>query len=245
MISKSVTHLARPVIGISLSLDRGRRIRTGADYYYVRRAYAEAISQAGAVPILLTLDTPQEAAVELCDGFVVTGGDDLPRSFAEVATSLAETAEDAERIRWDRELFNCIAAKRKPVLGVCYGMQLMNLHHGGSLYERVRLERPGSLDHGGDGETTHHELVVAGGRLLAGFAERLRVNSRHRQAVERVAPGFRVTAHASDGVVEAIECEHWFGVEWHPETDIESTSIYRNFVEIVKAGRFFKAGGEP
>lgn len=236
---------AAPVIGISLSLDRGRRIRAGADYYYVRRAYAEAVLEAGGVPILLTLDTPPRAAVELCDGFVVTGGDDLPRSFSAVASLPSETAEDAERIRWDRALFERIALVDKPVLGVCYGMQLMNLHHGGTLYQELRLERQGSLDHGGLGETTHHELVVEGGRLLQGFAKRVRVNSRHRQAVDEVAPGFRVTARASDGVVEAIEREQWFGVEWHPETDVESVRVYRNFVDIVREAGSLKAGGGP
>lgn len=226
-------HNERVVIGITPSIDRGQRLRAGADYYYVRRAYAERIGALGGVSFVLTLDTPVEAAVELCHGFVISGGDDLPCLLG--APLASEAPEDAQRIEWELALLDRLAPLQKPVLGVCYGMQLINLHGGGSLYERVQAERPGCLDHGGLGKLTRHEIsVMRPTRLLSELPERMVVNSSHRQAVARVAPGFNVTARSSDGVVEAIEGDAWFGVEWHPETDDTGAAVYKRFLELVR-----------
>jgi putative glutamine amidotransferase len=222
-----------PLIGISVALDRGRRLRAGADYFYVRRAYSQAVLEAGGTPLLLGLDTPASAATRLCDGFVITGGDDLPRSFQTALPTGSAYPEDAERIAWDRALFDHAQHADKYVLGVCYGMQLLNLHYGGTLYEQLSREVSNPLDHGGGGHTSHHGVELSRSRLFEGLPPTLVVNSSHRQAVADVAPAFVATARSSDGVVEAIEHGRCFGVEWHPETDPGSVGVYRNFVRLV------------
>lgn len=234
------------LVGISVCIDRGQRVRAGADYLYVRRDYASEVRRAGAEPLLLTPDTSPHAAARLCDALLITGGDDLPVSFDETLPGPGEHPEDAERIAWDRALLAEAFELGKPVLGVCYGMQLINLFCGGTLYQRLRDEHPGAIDHGGGASTTRHALgSVEPSALLVGLAAGVVVNSCHRQAVRVVAPGFRVTALASDGIVEAIERPPFYGVEWHPETDPVSKCVYDNFVALVRKGRNVRAGGVP
>jgi len=233
-----------PIVGITVCIDRGQRLRAGADYLYVRRAYAEQLRRAGAEPVLLTPDTSPRVAARICDALLISGGDDLPVSFDEAAPSALAVAEDAERIAWDRALLGEVSALGKPVLGVCYGMQLINLFHGGTLYSRLGDEHPGALDHGGGSSTTQHALAsLAPSALLLGLAAGVVVNSCHRQAVRAVAPGFRVTARAGDGIVEAIERAPFYGVEWHPETDAASQRVYDNFVALVSGARVTTGGG--
>lgn len=225
-----------PIVGLTVCIDRGQRLRAGADYLYVRRAYAEQIRRAGAEPLLLTPDTSPATAVRVCDAFLITGGDDLPVSFdASPASGAApDHAEDIERIAWERALLAQVSLQGKPVLGVCYGMQLINLFHGGTLYRCLRDEYPEAIDHGGGPRTTEHSLTtVEPSPLLRGLEAGVLVNSCHRQAVRSVAPGFRVTALAADGVVEAMERAPFYAVGWHPETDPNSRGVYDNFVALI------------
>lgn len=224
-----------PLVGITVCIDRGQRLRAGADYLYVRRAYARELRRAGAEPLLLTPDTSPRAAAAVCDAIVISGGDDLPTSFDASEPGALEHPEDAERIAWERALLGELSARAKPVLGVCYGMQLINLFHGGTLYRNVREEHLGALDHGGGPHTTRHTLsLVEPSPLLLGLSQGVEVNSSHRQALARVAPGFRITALTSDGVVEAIERAPFYAVGWHPETDPASVGVYDNFVALVR-----------
>jgi putative glutamine amidotransferase len=228
----------KPVIGITVCIDPGQRMKPGVDYLYLRRAYAEAVAKQGAVPMLLSPEASAQDCAALCQGLVISGGGDLPRSFASSAdassteTTLGEV-EHPDRIAWERDLLSAFQRAQRPVLGVCYGMQLLNLHFGGSLYRSVMDEVLGVTSHGGQGEYVQHEVSrAAASTLLQRLPSRFVTNSSHGQAVHDVAPGFSITARTADGVIEAIEdaSRRLFGVEWHPETDATRDAVYGQFL---------------
>jgi putative glutamine amidotransferase len=231
-----------PIIGVTPSLDLGARLRPPQTYLYLNRAYVEALSLAGALPIVLCPGTPAEACASLCDALVLSGGGDLPARLDDAAFEdgswvhgVPGEPEALERIQWERQLLDTFAGSGKPVLGVCFGMQLMNVHFGGTLC--THLQGPGGLDHGGGGRSTRHAIALATTSFLRGGGIPTAVSSSHRQGVADVAPGFVATAWAPDGLVEAIERPGLIGLEWHPESDESGALVYSRFVALARGER--------
>jgi putative glutamine amidotransferase len=216
-----------PVIGITVSIDHGKIIRKNHDYLYVKRAYAQAIKQVGGQAILISPDLRPQTVAAICDAIVISGGDDLsPELYGEAACAEVNP-ESAERVAWERQLLNLLVETDTPVLGVCYGMQLMNVHFGGSLHQDLSSAYDGALDHGGFGRRTSHEVLInENSRLFSSLGSKAMVSSLHHQAVKTLAPDFHIAATAVDGVIEAIECKNLLGVEWHPEADQTAEAIY-------------------
>jgi putative glutamine amidotransferase len=229
----------RPVVGVTVSLDPGLRIAEGVDYVYLKRRYGRAIEAAGGTPVLLVPESGVAGAVALCDALVISGGDDLPARLpadGPPAPAAGASPEHAERVAWERRLIDAWLPAGRPLLGVCYGMQLLNLHLGGSLHEDLAAARPDALDHGGGGRFVGHAVRTRGAHpALAGLGD-VRVASCHRQAIDRVAPGFEVLAEAEDGVVEAIARDAVLGVEWHPEADGTAAAVYGWLVASARRG---------
>jgi putative glutamine amidotransferase len=159
------------------------------------------------------------------DGLVLQGGADLsPRSYGEEPLR-PEWAGDAVRDAYEMELLHSFLDAKKPVLGICRGMQLINVAFGGSLYQDIPSQLPSSISHENLEYDQHeHQIQVAeGGKLAAhlGGASSGRVVSIHHQAVKRLGEGLRVEARAvGDELIEAVSGEaHPFvvGVQWHPE----------------------------
>ena len=191
-------------------------------------AYLRAVEAAGGEPVLLSLETPGEKLRELAatlDAFVLPGSpaDVDPSRYGEARHR--ETAKpDVARERMDFALLDHALEKHKPVLAICYGTQLLNVYMGGSLVQDIPDEVGGSIRHDRDDDAPDsiHPAKIEGGRLakLAGATDLL-VNSSHHQSVRKAASKLKVTAHAPDGIVEAVEYtgpDDWvIGVQWHPE----------------------------
>jgi len=225
-----------PVIAVSLCIDRGEKIRKGHDYFYVNRAYSKMIAACGGTPVFVSPDCPAERVLEGCDGLVIPGGDDIdPALYSEVLRD--GQLEAADRIAYERQLLTLFERSNKPVLGVCYGMQLMNVHFGGTLFQSL-VEVIGTSIHGGRGCVTEHRITLTpDSSLFETLGDSAVVSSFHFQGINKVAPGFQVLATAEDGVVEAIEREALLGVEWHPESDATGPMLYRMFIDRVQAAR--------
>lgn len=227
-----MTMAKSPLIGITVSIDHGKVIRKNLDYFYIKRAYSETVRRAGGRAILITPDLDPEAVIDLCDGIIISGGDDLPPAlYGEQEHSLINL-ESEERINWERKLIDMFSSNEKPLLGVCYGLQLINVHFGGKLLQDIHRHKPDAIDHGGLGKVTSHEVEIDKESFLFPlFGHSVSVSSNHHQAIKELAPQFVVAARASDGIIEAIQWKSIFAVEWHPESDTTGHAIYKHFID--------------
>jgi putative glutamine amidotransferase len=205
--------------------------------------YYDNIAAAGGIPVILPpIENEQDLAMMLdhLDGVVLTGGGDLdPRNDGFMLHSSVRPME-ARRETFDRRLMREIAERRIPVFGIGVGMQLINVNMGGNLFLHIPLDVPTAIPHKDPQDANHrHSLVVESKSILGrvyGEGE-IRVTSRHHQAIDRVAEGFRVTARCPDGIIEAFESEmlDWFaiGTQFHPESTAASALDIRIFEEFV------------
>ncbi|MBI5504359.1 MAG: gamma-glutamyl-gamma-aminobutyrate hydrolase family protein [Deltaproteobacteria bacterium] len=227
---------ARRVVGVTVSIDTKGRWSRGRDYLYVARDYLRCVRDGGASPILVSPDLDPCEVSRLCDALVLTGGDDLPAFMWGDIQDPSASLENAERIAWERSLLDLFVGSGRRVLAICYGMQLLNVHLGGSLCQRLPLgaapvsrTTTAGIAHGGCGEVVSHPIRVEPHSFLASLVgASATVSSSHRQAVASVAPGLRVCARAADGVIEAIEGDDVLGVQWHPEIDDTAEAVYRS-----------------
>lgn len=235
----------RPLIGIPPCLDERGRWRADREYHYADAAYARAVSDAGGLPVYLPLGADADELAQRVDGLLVPGGDDFPPDRPYPPAVRFEPVPERQLV-FDRALVDAALGRDRPLLAICYGMQLLALARGGTLHFDLASDLPEASEHRLPHAADRHAVrVEAGSRLatLLGGGE-LAVNSRHHQAVA-AAGDARVVARAADGVVEAIElpgARFALGVQWHPESlDAEHRQrLFGGFVAACAAG-----GGGP
>lgn len=187
--------------------------------------YSEAVVQAGGLPVMVSNLDPSLADdfLENIDGVIFTGGADVDPGFygAEPHPMLGFVGPD--RDAFELALYRAAKARRTPVLGICRGVQLINVAEGGTLHQHLPA-LSGTIQHDQaniNGDPSHTLRLEPGSRLSEAYrALGIRSNSHHHQAADRVGEGLRVSARASDGIIEALESTgaHWVvGVQWHPE----------------------------
>jgi putative glutamine amidotransferase len=216
----------RPRIGIPPSLDEGR-LRPGRRLHYVDSAYAEAVVEAGGAPVYLPQAGAVTDALAAADGLLIPGGGDFPPpEGAAYPESVRFALVPREQLDFDRALLAEARAREMPVLGVCYGMQLLALECGAGLLPHLPIDLPGAGEHRFADPAARHAVALEPGTVLARAfgCLAIEVNSRHHQAVSGAGRGLRVAARARDGVIEAVEAERTaagdpfvVGVQWHPE----------------------------
>jgi len=245
--------MRKPIIGLSSNYwgadEVGLTTKLGLpeqDWDMLACDYSRSIEEAGGIPVILPvikeLQTLREFLKKI-DGFVFTGGQDISPEFynERPARELGkvEPVRDSYELAVAREL---IYNTYMPVLGICRGIQLINVACGGSLYQDIPSEKPDALYHSVHQYPKHHPThkvnIIEGSKLYEIFGSKcIMVNSFHHQAVKKPAEGFIVTATAEDGLIEAIECtgeRFILAVQWHPEMMYErhgeQLEVFKRFV---------------
>ncbi|HHP50954.1 MAG TPA: gamma-glutamyl-gamma-aminobutyrate hydrolase family protein [Moorella mulderi] len=204
----------------------------------LRGAYLEALSSAGGLPFILPPMDPAwvQLYVDALEGFMLTGGGDVHPSFYN-----APVKGELRRVQVKRDLFELALVKaaleaRKPVLGICRGMQVINVALGGDLEQEV----PGEMHDGGREGRGHPIRIERDSFLYPLLGREAWVNSRHHQGIGKLAPGLKISAVGPDGLIEAFEGEELpvLGVQWHPEDLYQHhqshLGIFAHFIKIIR-----------
>jgi putative glutamine amidotransferase len=241
---------SKPRIGIPWrTRDEERQHRVEKLNYYF-----EAVRRAGGVPEHVSLGLSNEELqrqASKLDAFLLPGSpaDVDPARYAEPRQDKTKTL-DADRDRTDSAILDHAIAVHKPVLAICYGCQILNVHQGGTLVQDIPAEKPGTDAHGktdlaasaGTKDLEHGATLAEGSQLkkLAG-AVQVQINSSHHQSIDRPGEKLLVTALGTDGIVEGVELQSpddWVvGVQWHPERMPDDVFAQKLFAEFVGAAR--------
>jgi putative glutamine amidotransferase len=217
--------------------------------------YEEAVRKAGGEPVRISLKDPAGLQLLLpgLDAFVLPGSpaDVEPAEYGAVNRGLSEPA-DLQREETDHAILKHAFSEKKPVLAICYGCQTLNVYLGGSLIQDIhtelgntdkKLERHRRKDEPPSSTDPIHGAAFEPGSRLGDIAggTQARINSSHHQAIEKPGKNLRITAHATDGVIEGVEWtgdSNWVvGVQWHPERMTGDAFSERLFSDFVAAAR--------
>jgi len=225
------------------------------DSEYAERAfpqYTKAVAMAGGDPVRIPLDQPLVQVMKLiasCNAVLLPGSKaDIDPAKYKAAIDPKTAPADPSRDAVDELLLQDAYNKHKPILGICYGLQILNVYRGGTLLQHI--ESPINHEAGRDMPIAHSVDLESGSRLgeiifphVNGKNASVAVNSSHHQSAEGIGDGLRIVARCpQDGIVEALEGtapDHFVvAVQWHPERSVEddegSRAIFRALVEAVE-----------
>ena len=202
---------------------------------YCDHLYIKAITKAGGIPIVIAPPYTEikDEIMDIGQALVLTGGEDIDPIYYKEKQDPKTKGVDRERDKLEIELLKKAVDKNLPVLGICRGLQVINVAYGGTLYQDLP-SHPYDKD---------HNIIIEKNSFLDKIfqKEKIRVNSYHHQAAKKVAPGFLPIAKTEDGIIESIilkdEKKFVLGVQWHPERSYDKfEGLFKEFIKI--------AGGE-
>jgi putative glutamine amidotransferase len=216
--------VSSPRIGVSGVV----RTWDGADRTGVNAAYVQSLVVAGGVPVVLSPligASLAGRALDGLDGLMLTGGEDMDPSWYGAEPSPLLSPPSRDRDLFELALFAVARQRQLPILGICRGIQLINVALGGTLFQDLPSERPGAVEHRVDGPRdarSHRVRLQPDSRASAALGETaVTVNSSHHQAIKQLAPGLVASGWTDDGLIEAAETPAgtpWLvAVQWHPE----------------------------
>lgn len=233
----------KPIIGITTF----NEVRPKKIYSLVSNNYITSVQKAGGIPVLIPIGEDIEnikAYSNIVDGIIFTGGADVsPLSYDENPLRQVEYISE-ERDSFELKLFDEVYKKQIPILGICRGIQLINVALGGSLYQDINSQIPDSYGHlpkYTEVYNLYHSVEIEENSRLSNIfkTKELKVNSFHHQAVKKIGRNLKATAFSKDGIIEAIESindKFLVAVQWHPE-DLtvrhdEFIKLFETFINI-------------
>lgn len=231
MLKASAVAKTRPLIGITTDLEDKSNL--------IEAAYSRAVEFYGGAPVLVPTVADASGSgflsriISAIDGLLIPGSRDMDPRFYGQEPHPAIKPMSAQRTETEFAVLREALENEIPVLGICGGMQFINVFYGGSLSQDIKALLPDALDHEGG---SAHGVEVVSDTVLDGIVEerKFEVKSYHHQAVGRVGGGLRTSAAAPDGIVEGLESEDGcvMGVQWHPELEENpvSRAIFTRFL---------------
>ena len=234
--------MKKPIVGITLQIDHEE------NKYWSRPTYFNALLTCGVIPMLFPVTGDPEIVdqlTDMVDGIIFSGGFDVhPSLYGEEVQPYCRRISPP-RDEFENLLVKAAIAKKKPSIGICRGIQVMNVMLGGTLYQDIASQREKYVVHseGPVFEKMLHTVDIIEGTPLADIIpeKTINVNSVHHQAIKDIAPSLEAMAISEDGLIEAVYApDHPFfvGVQWHPEgsfnVDENSRRIFKAFTDVVK-----------
>ncbi|MEO8262783.1 MAG: gamma-glutamyl-gamma-aminobutyrate hydrolase family protein [Pseudolysinimonas sp.] len=238
----------KPLIGLTSYRQRAQTGVWDVQASFLPAVYIDAVTKAGGIAVLLPPQEPADASVAAdvvasLDGVIVTGGGDVaPERYGAERHEKTDPA-NVMRDAWEDAILGAAIEQEVPFLGICRGLQVLNVNRGGTLTQHLPDVVGDDRYNKGGGEFSVNRADIEGGKLadLLDGDEALDVKSYHHQAVQDVGAGLRVTARSGDGTIYAIELDHVpFGVavQWHPEEDaIEDARLFEGLVAAAREHR--------
>ena len=233
----------KPIIGILSNVSDKEDESSGIERVFVNNSYVNAVEKAGGVPIIIPVNTQREnikRQIELVDGIIISGGGDVnPILYNE------EPTKEMGCFHPDIDEFDIIAIKiaielKKTILGICRGIQVLNVALGGTLYQDLSHIKENYIKHTQQTKRymgSHTVKIIEDSILNHILGTEVVVNSYHHQSVKDLGDGLIDTAYSKDGVIEAIEMKDEkfvVGVQWHPESmvdhDENMLNLFKEFI---------------
>ncbi len=248
----------KPFIGISTSIINSEEYEKnnvvhlkGLNQSRVSVDYSNAVERAGGLPFLIPIlkyadDNVIDEIISRVDGIIFTGGSDIDSSFygiENIDEDVGIMKSNKTRDEFEFRLLKSAIKLNKPILGICRGIQLLNVYFGGTLYKDINSEYETDINHLGPLDCKYkknHEIEIDKNSKLYEIynKNKIQVNSFHHQGIKKVAKQFKVIAKATDNIVEAIEYEgnnFILGLQFHPEmmfeNDEEQLSVFKYFIK--------------
>lgn len=228
----------KPIIGVTMTTNNGQ--------YCINEAYVKSIIQAGGIPVTIPfgVDSDAEQLLEGIDGLLLTGGVDVHPHFFDEEPHIKIGDIMLERDEVELKLTEAALKKTMPMLGICRGLQLLNVALGGTLYQDINSQYEHTpilhKQNARRKEASHFIEITKDSQLYEIIGkEKIAVNSFHHQALKKVPDIFKITAKASDGIIEAFEMKEYpycVGVQWHPEEmaiaeDEHAKNLFKSFID--------------
>ena len=211
--------------------------------------YLFSVEKAGGIPLVLPIYNDPESISRyagMCDGYIIPGGIDVnPLTYGENPHALTGMSRQ-DYDQFEIDMIHAVMEKKKPILGICRGIQIINVAFGGTLYQDVSLHSKDTFRHQ-QAETmpggVSHKVLIENPSILGSlYGSELYTNSYHHQAIKDLGSGLKITARAEDGIIEAVEAEDYpflLAVQWHPEVFVKCENkvmlpIFEKLIEVSK-----------